>query len=156
MKISIQLLDFNKKNSSEEFLKNLTPTDSDKQTYKNLVERHEDYFEDKFEDNDMFSFLQLDFEFDVERMSSFSIDPKTYNKAIDDCGLFNSYDCIALTKTNAQSFEFLLNMFDDWGWNVSFIDENFEAQDIHDIKELIKKKQEKLLPVVFNHLYYTT
>lgn len=153
MIFSIQLLGFNKDNSSESLLNNMTPTSEDKITYIKLYSRHEQYLEDENEGNEMFGLLAMDFD-DVEMMCNISIDESAFNKANTDCDLFNYGDGFGLNKTNSESFEFLLNMFDEFGYAVSFIDENFKLQDIEDIKELIKQKQQKSLPVVFSYFFY--
>ena len=153
MILSIQLLDFNKDNSSESFLNDLTPTDKDNQTYSQLINRHEEYLEDENEENDMFGFLELDYA-DITYMCDISIDEAAFNKAKNDCGIFNAWESFGLNKTNGKSFEFLLNMFSECGMSVGFCDENFEEYDIEHIRELIKKKQENSLPVVFSYFFY--
>ena len=150
MIFSIQILDFNKDNSSESFLKTITPTEVDIQTYGNFNNLHEEYLEDENEDNDMFGFLELD-ENDVENMSDTQTANK-FEKAEKDCGIFypNSF---VLNETNSESFEFILNMFEEFG-NADFIDENFSIIDIDELKEKIEEKQQNSQPVVLNYFFY--
>lgn len=150
MIFSIQLLDFNKHNSSESYLKTLIPTYEDKQTYLNFFYIHEKFLEERYEGNEMFGFLEFDFD-DIEKMSYMSIDESSFDKADNDCNLFNSNN-FGQNKTNDKSFELLLNLFDDMG--ASFIDENFEEQSFNEIKELVNQKQQKSLPIVFNYFLY--
>tara|TARA_B110000240_G_scaffold182843_1_gene216034 strand:+ start:89 stop:553 length:465 start_codon:yes stop_codon:yes gene_type:complete len=151
MIFSIQILDFNEDNSSESFLKTMTPTDVDIQTYGNFYNLHEEYLEDENEDNDMFGFLELDVKIDIENMSDTQT-AERYVKAEKDCGIFylNSF---VLNKTNSESFEFILNMFEEFG-NADFIDENFSIIDIDELKEKVKEKQRKSIPVVLNYFFY--
>ena len=152
MPLSVQILNFNKENSSESFLNNLTPTDEDKKTYNNLKEKHLDYLEDKNEENEMFGADDMSYD-DVKYVCNISIEESEFDKAIEDCGLFNTYDCICLNKTNSESFKFLLNIFEECGGYLSFMDENLEYIDFEEVKELIKQKQQASLPVVFNYIY---
>ena len=151
MIFSIQLLDFNNDNSSKSFINNSIPTDEDKKTFLSLYNNHEEYLEDKYEENEMFCFFEFDFD-DIEQMSGISVDKTSFDKSDNDCNLFNMNN-FGRNKTNGKSFEFLLNLFDEMG--ASFIDENFEEKYFNDIKELIKEKQQKSLPIVFNYFLYS-
>jgi hypothetical protein len=154
MFLSIQLLDFNKENASESFLNEQVPTEKDKQTYNNLYTEHEEDLEDEFEEDEMFSFIQFNFS-DIQNMSDVSIDKQTFDKAISDCGLFNSYDCFGLNKTNNKSFELLLNMFAGVSPNnIDFVDVNLLNCDFEEIKEKIQLRKDQSLPIVFNYLFY--
>ena len=153
MQFSVQLLNFNNDNSSQSFVKDMIPNEDDKQTFFNLHNRHEEYLEDEYEDNDMFSFLQLDFD-DFQRYSDTKVDIQTYNKIHKDCNFLGSVDSFALNSTNKESFDFLLNMFDEFGYMVDFIDYDFSELDIDEVKEKIVEKQQNSQPVVLSYFFY--
>lgn len=156
MIFSIQILDFNENNCSESFMKEMIPNEQDKQTFFNFHNRHEEYLEDENEDNDMFSVFQLSFD-DFQNYSNTKVDIETYNKINSDCNLFGCVDSFALNSTNKRSFDFLLNMFDEFEDNflqVDFIDDDFSELDIDEVKEMIEEKQQNSKPVVFSYILY--
>lgn len=156
MQFSVQLLNFNNDNSSQSFVKDMIPNEDDKQTFFNLHNRHEEYLEDEYEDNDMFCFLQLDFD-DFQNYCNTKVDIETYNKINADCNLFGCVDSFALNSTNKESFDFLLNMFFEFKDNflqVDFIDNDFSELDIDEVKEMIEEKQQNSQPVVLSYFFY--
>jgi len=172
MIISVQLIDFNKENSSESFLKDLVPTDYDKKLFSEYHNNHECHVEMQEEDNDEFSYASLWLEH-VEPFLEKSISKEEFNQTVDDCDIFNQTYSIGLNKKNEESFYFFLNEFfgwrESWGdpiWDLEnkdthsthnmivFLDKNLEQCDSFEIKKLIEKRKIEGLPIVFSVLIY--
>lgn len=171
MIISVQLVDFNKDNSSKFFLNDLIPSDEDKKLFREYHYQHEDHIETQEEDNDEFSYAELWLEH-VSPFLEISPSEEEFNQAIDDCEIFTDQYNICLNKTNKKSFDFFFNCFfgwrEFWGdpiWDLEnkdspsdnmivFHDENLKQCDSIKIKELIDKRKIEGLPISFSVLIY--
>ena len=170
MIMSIQLLDFNKSNSSKSFIKDILPTKEDQLTFSKLSEKHEEFLAKKeydsqgITDEDIenetdnyimaFGILELNYEYDIKENSGVPVNDDEYKTAFTDCGFTGFIDSFTLNKSNSESFYYLFNIYNNLTCQVNLIDENFNDQTEDSFKELIRDKQQKSMPVVAHFVYY--
>ncbi len=170
MIMSIQLLDFNKSNSSKSFMDDFNPTKEDQLTFSKLSEKHEEFLAKKeydsqgITDKDIenetddyimaFGILELNYEYDIKENSGVPVNDDEYKTAFTDCGFTGFIDSITLNKSNSESFYYLFNVYNNLMCEVNLIDENFNGQTEESFKQLIKDKQQKSMPVVVQFVYY--
>jgi len=170
MLLSIQLLGFNKENSSKEFINDIIPTKEDRLTFSKLADKHEEFLaSEQFEHQGItkedieneteewmmaFGVLDLDYEYDIKDRCNVSIDDARFEKAKNDCD-FTGYDSFTLNKNNIESFYYLFNIYNNLNYEVSLMDESFNRKTVESFKKLIKDKQEKGLPIVVHFIYFT-
>ena len=164
MLLSIQILDFNKQNSSDSFLESSIPTENDFINFRKLSSNHEDFIENKYEENEDFGYTELYYD-DIYSLLSKPIDESKFERVKSDCDIFNTDNNFTLNTTNKESFFILLDIFIDLGFtkigngddakffeneSVIFYDEDFQECSLHKIKQVINKRIDEKLPVVFS------
>ena len=164
MLLSIQVLDFNKQNSSDSFLESSIPTKNDFINFRKLSSNHEDFIENKYEENEDFGYTELHYD-DIWSSLSNPIDESKFERVKTDCNMFKTDNNFALNTTNKESFFILLDIFIDLGFtkvgsgdnakffeneSVIFYDENFQQCSVTKIKEIINKRIDEKLPLVFS------
>ena len=152
-RLSIQLLGFNNKNLSKQFLENHIASDDDiKYCYK-LKDRHEDFLIEKATEKGMELYMYgLEFS-DIDGLSKISFDELTWDKSIENCEVSKFYDCIVFKNNHAKSFDFLINVLSN-SYKINFLDEEFKSIPNQSIKNVLDTKIQKLEPVILHMFYY--
>ena len=152
-RLSIQLLGFNNKNLSKQFLENHIASDDDiKYCYK-LKDRHEDFLTEKALEKGMELYMYgLEFS-DIDGLSKISFDELTWDKSIENCEVSKFYDCIVFKNNHSKSFDFLINVLSN-SYKINFLDEEFKSIPNHSIKNVLDTKIQKLEPVILHMFYY--
>ena len=150
---AVQLLDFNKDNTSESFFNNGIPTEDDLKLKDELDFKHEKFI--KKREGPEFGLYYWGEWWDISRY----IDPEivsedSFEKANEDCYLEKFYGCLILNKSNKESFQFIydnvLCELDD----IDFLDSNFNNLGYEDFWELILNKEKNYEPVVLHIIHY--
>ena len=152
-RLSIQLLGFNNKNLSKQFLENHIASDDDiKYCYK-LKDRHEDFLIEKATEKGMELYMWgLEFS-DIDGLSKISFDELTWDKSIENCEVSKFYDCIVFKNNHSKSFDFLINVLSN-SYKINFLDEEFKSIPNQSIKNVLDTKIQKSEPVILHMFYY--
>ena len=149
MGLVLQLLDFNKKNSSEEFMNSFVANDEDIKLYNKLIYNLENFL-DEGED---FGIMELEF-YDINNMTSVSLNEENWENCIMQCQVSNLYDCLVLKNDNRESFEFVMNTLYSIN-NIDYLDKELNYITKNLFQDFLSDNIKEGNPTVISLIFYS-